>query len=45
MASFTESGLPFDPVYDPEALADFDPAVQLGQPGEFPFTRGVYPSM
>jgi len=45
MASFTESGLPFDPVYGPEALADWDPAVQLGQPGEFPYTRGVYPSM
>lgn len=45
MASFTESGLPFDPVYGPEALAHWDPAIQLGQPGEFPFTRGVYPSM
>ncbi len=41
----TESGLPFQPVYGPEALDGFDPAVQLGDPGEFPFTRGVYPSM
>jgi len=41
----TESGLPFDPVYGPEALEDFDPAVKLGAPGEFPFTRGVYPTM
>ncbi len=41
----TESGLPFQPVYGPEALDGFDPAVQLGNPGEFPFTRGVYPSM
>ncbi len=45
MASFTESGLPFDPVYGPQALEDWDPAAQLGQPGEFPYTRGVYPSM
>ncbi len=41
----TESGLPFRPVYGPEALADFDPAAALGDPGEFPFTRGVYPTM
>ncbi len=41
----TESGLPFEAVYGPEALAGFDPATQLGEPGEFPFTRGVYPSM
>ena len=45
MASSTESGLPFEPVYGPEVLADWDPAVELGQPGEFPFTRGVYPTM
>src|SRR5512139_3885312 len=41
----TESGLPFEPVYGPEALEGFDPAAQLGSPGEFPFTRGVYPTM
>lgn len=41
----TESGLPFEPVYGPEALADWDPATALGQPGEYPFTRGVYPTM
>ena len=41
----TESELPFEAVYGPDALADFDPATQLGEPGEFPFTRGVYPSM
>jgi methylmalonyl-CoA mutase N-terminal domain/subunit len=45
MTNTTESGLPFEPVYGPEALADFDPETQLGQPGEYPFTRGVYPSM
>ncbi len=41
----TESGLPFRPVYGPDALEGFDPRTQLGEPGEFPFTRGVYPSM
>jgi len=41
----TESGLPFRPVYGPEALEGFDPASALGDPGEFPFTRGVYPTM
>ncbi|GAB2754518.1 acyl-CoA mutase large subunit family protein [Nocardioides pakistanensis] len=41
----TESGLPFRPVYGPEALEGFDPAAQLGEPGAFPFTRGVYPTM
>lgn len=41
----TESGLPFEPLYGPDALEGFDPATQLGVPGEYPFTRGVYPSM
>ncbi|HET8716760.1 MAG TPA: methylmalonyl-CoA mutase family protein [Nocardioidaceae bacterium] len=41
----TESGLPFAAVYGPEALDGFDPAAALGNPGEYPFTRGVYPTM
>ena len=41
----SESGTPIAPVYGPEALSGFDPAVALGAPGEFPFTRGVYPGM
>ncbi len=41
----TESGLPFEPLYGPDSLEGFDPETQLGRPGEFPFTRGVYPSM
>ena len=41
----TESGLPFEPLYGPEALEGFDPEAKLGEPGEYPFTRGVYPSM
>src|SRR5215210_2513132 len=45
MTRESESGRRIEPVYGPEALDDFDPAERLGSPGEFPFTRGVYPSM
>jgi methylmalonyl-CoA mutase N-terminal domain/subunit len=45
MAGETESGFPFETVYEPDALRNWDPTVALGQPGEFPFTRGVYPTM
>ena len=45
MSSSTESGLPFEPVYGPDALTGWDPSVRLGEPGAYPFTRGVYPSM
>ncbi|MER7174553.1 acyl-CoA mutase large subunit family protein [Streptomyces mesophilus] len=41
----SESGLPLAPVYGPEALAGWDPAERLGEPGAYPYTRGVYPSM
>ncbi|HEX5017702.1 MAG TPA: methylmalonyl-CoA mutase family protein [Actinomycetes bacterium] len=41
----SESGFPIQPVYGPEALENWDPGVQLGAPGEYPFTRGVYPTM
>jgi methylmalonyl-CoA mutase N-terminal domain/subunit len=40
-----ESGFPIAPVYGADALAGWDPERRLGQPGEFPFTRGVYPTM
>ncbi|MFI6939449.1 methylmalonyl-CoA mutase [Streptomyces sp. NPDC050418] len=45
MARESESGLPIDPVYGPDALAGWDPAERLGVPGGPPYTRGVYPSM
>jgi len=45
MARFSESGDPIEAVYGPKALQDFDPGRDLGEPGEFPFTRGVYPTM
>ena len=45
MTRETESGLPVEPVYHPGQPADFDPANQLGEPGEYPYTRGIYPAM
>ncbi|MBV9383567.1 MAG: methylmalonyl-CoA mutase [Streptosporangiaceae bacterium] len=45
MEQMSESGLPLEPVYDQSKLADFRPREKLGMPGEYPFTRGVYPAM
>ncbi|MEU4208569.1 methylmalonyl-CoA mutase family protein [Streptomyces sp. NPDC026206] len=45
MTRSTESGLPIQPVYGPGALAGWDPADKLGEPGAYPYTRGVYPTM
>jgi methylmalonyl-CoA mutase N-terminal domain/subunit len=41
----TNSGLDIDGLYGPDAAADLDPDKDLGQPGEYPFTRGPYPGM
>jgi len=41
----TESGLAFESLYGPDALEGFDPEERLGRPGEYPYTRGVYPTM
>src|SRR4051795_13539836 len=41
----TESGLPFESLYDQQSLDDFDADDRLGRPGDYPFTRGVYRSM
>ncbi len=41
----TMSGHPIEPLYTQEELPGFDPDEKLGHPGEFPFTRGIYPSM
>ncbi|MGH3904186.1 MAG: methylmalonyl-CoA mutase family protein, partial [Pseudonocardiaceae bacterium] len=40
----SESGFAIKPVYHPDDVVD-GLAERLGQPGEFPFTRGVYPTM
>ncbi|NQW21934.1 MAG: methylmalonyl-CoA mutase [SAR202 cluster bacterium] len=39
------SGLEVKPVYTPDDIANTDFARDLGQPGEYPFTRGPYPNM
>ncbi len=44
-AGRTESGLPFAPVYSPADLVGWDARDHLGDPGQYPFTRGVYPTM
>jgi methylmalonyl-CoA mutase N-terminal domain/subunit len=42
----TDSSIEVKPVYRPEDLGeDFDYAEKLGDPGEYPYTRGVYQSM
>jgi methylmalonyl-CoA mutase, N-terminal domain len=41
----TLSGLPVDRLYTEENLAGWDAESALGYPGEFPFTRGIYPTM
>jgi len=41
----TTSEIEVQPLYTPEDLADFDYGDRLGYPGEFPYTRGVQPSM
>jgi methylmalonyl-CoA mutase N-terminal domain/subunit len=40
----TISGLPAEPLATPETV-ELDYERDLGYPGEFPYTRGVYPSM
>src|SRR5205809_2275424 len=41
----TLSGIPIERVYTPESLGDWSPDEKLGEPGQYPFTRGVYPTM
>jgi len=41
----TESGTPFQALYGPKDLAGFDADHALGEPGQYPYTRGIYPSM
>ena len=40
----TTSGIDLKVVYTPEDVGEQDYMETLGFPGEFPFTRGVYPS-
>ncbi|MDW7761808.1 MAG: methylmalonyl-CoA mutase family protein [Acidobacteriota bacterium] len=39
------SGRPLEPLYSREDLDGIDAASEIGFPGDYPFTRGVHPSM
>ena len=41
----TLGGIPLKTVYTEEDLAGSDPETSIGFPGEFPYTRGIYPTM
>ncbi|MGB8952598.1 MAG: methylmalonyl-CoA mutase family protein [Candidatus Aminicenantales bacterium] len=41
----TPSDIEIENLYSAADLKDFNPAEKLGKPGEFPFTRGIYPTM
>ncbi len=41
----TRSGIPVKAVYSQDDLINFDPDENLGEPGGFPYARGIYPSM
>ncbi len=45
-ANFTTlSGLPVERLYTQESLGGWNPDKAIGYPGEFPYTRGIYPTM
>jgi methylmalonyl-CoA mutase N-terminal domain/subunit len=41
----TLGGIPLQPVYGPEDAARRDVAALLPRPGEYPYTRGIHPTM
>ena len=41
----TQSSMEVNPLYTAADLADHDPDEQLAYPGEYPFTRGIHPTM
>lgn len=41
----TQSGIALDRLYTPEDTRDIDYDEKIGYPGEYPFTRGVQPTM
>jgi methylmalonyl-CoA mutase N-terminal domain/subunit len=41
----TLSGIPVKPFYTPADVKEVDYEEHLGDPGQFPFTRGIYPTM
>jgi methylmalonyl-CoA mutase N-terminal domain/subunit len=44
-AARSSSGLDLDVVYTPESIKHLDPLQDIGLPGEYPFARGVQPTM
>jgi methylmalonyl-CoA mutase N-terminal domain/subunit len=44
-AFVTSSGIPVQPLYDRDSLTEIDLDADIGRPGEYPFTRGIYPDM
>ncbi|MBC5825164.1 MAG: methylmalonyl-CoA mutase family protein [Candidatus Eremiobacteraeota bacterium] len=41
----TISDHPLKPLYGPDDVAEIDPERDLGYPGQYPFTRGIHPTM
>lgn len=41
----TVSGMPIEPLYSPEQMPDFDWQTEVGQPGQYPFARGIHATM
>jgi methylmalonyl-CoA mutase, N-terminal domain len=41
----TDSGITINEVYGPDDLTGWDPTTRLGEPGSFPYTRGIRPDM
>lgn len=41
----TDSNIPLERLYTPSHVQSLDYASDLGLPGEYPFTRGIYPTM
>src|SRR5580704_12159344 len=41
----TDSGIPVKAVYGPADLDDWDASTKLGEPGSFPYTRGIRADM
>jgi methylmalonyl-CoA mutase N-terminal domain/subunit len=41
----TISDHPLEPLYGPEAVSAIDYATELGYPGQYPYTRGIHPTM
>jgi methylmalonyl-CoA mutase N-terminal domain/subunit len=43
--AWLHAGIPVKPVYSPEDVRDLDYRRDLGDPGEYPFTRGIHREM